>query len=85
MRPLSTVKEGDTVRRLLSAAKIPMDLRVTKIHEGLIFCGSWTFDLATGIEEDPELGFGVAQGITGSWLQGVLEASDLSAEDLRRS
>lgn len=58
---------GDTVLRLLAGA-IPMQLRVTSVDERLIHCGSRTFDRETGLEEDPELGWGVAFGVTGSFL-----------------
>ena len=67
-------KKGDTVHRLL-AGVVPMDLTVDHISERLIHTkGGWTFDRATGIEEDPELGFGVAFGATGSWLTGYTPA-----------
>jgi hypothetical protein len=64
------VKEGDTVVRMLGGT-IPMELKVTKIHEGLIHCGSWTFDQETGVEEDAHLGWGRGFGVTGSFLTEV--------------
>lgn len=64
--------EGQKVMRLL-AGTIPMPLTVTSVHEGLVSCGPWTFDDETGTEEDPELGFGVAFGITGSFIQETTE------------
>lgn len=75
------VKEGDTVKRLL-AEQLPMELKVCKVTEKLIYCGPWepeqcwTFDRETGIEEDPDLGWGVKAGVTGSrlvheWPEGI--------------
>lgn len=61
------VRTGDVVRRML-AGTIPMDLRVSSVDERLIHCGTWTFDRETGVEEDPELGWGVAFGVSGSFL-----------------
>lgn len=64
------VQVGDTVHRLL-AGVVRMDLKVTTVTDDLILCGDdggWTFDRATGIEEDHELGWGVSFGITGSYL-----------------
>lgn len=31
----------------------------------------WTFDRRTGAEEDPELGWGVSFGVTGSYIKAV--------------
>lgn len=73
------VKEGDTVHRLL-AETVHMRLKVTKVDEKLIYCGTsespvtldptqgWTFDRKTGVEVDEELGWGPQYGITGSRL-----------------
>jgi hypothetical protein len=62
------VQPGDTVLRLL-AGTIPMHLRVESVDDRLIHCsGGWTFDRQTGVEEDPELGWGVSFGVTGSFL-----------------
>jgi hypothetical protein len=79
------VKRGDRVRRML-ADSIPMDLYVLKVDERLIYTsvsdaidpdrnsGSvWTFDRATGIEEDEDLGWGIMQGISGSRLVQILK------------
>ncbi len=60
--------EGQKVVRLL-AGTIPMPMIVTKVHEGLVWCGPWSFDDETGIEEDAELGWGVGSGITGSYIR----------------
>lgn len=70
---MSRFQEGQKVMRYLSAAKIPMPLKVTKVHEGLVICGPWTFDDETGVEEDAELGWGRDAGITGSWIEEVGE------------
>lgn len=74
------VKRGDIVRRQLGGV-VPMDLYVVKVDEKLIYAAVteaidpekqpgevWTFDRATGLEEDEELGWGIAQGHTGSAL-----------------
>lgn len=58
---------GDTVTRML-AGTIPMELTVTEVDDTLIHCGPWTFDRATGVEEDSDLNWGVAYGVTGSFL-----------------
>lgn len=70
---MSRFQEGQKVMRYLSSARIPMPMTVTKVYEGLVFCGSWTFDDETGIEEDPELGWGRATGITGSCIEELPE------------
>lgn len=68
MTDFSYLEPGDEVTRLL-AGVIPMQMTVEKVDDGLIhMVGGWTFDQKTGIEEDPDLGFGVAYGITGSYL-----------------
>ena len=68
------VKVGDIVLRML-AGEVPMKLRVTKVDELLIHCAAldapvdgWTFDRATGVEEDEDLRWGVRFGRTGSYL-----------------
>jgi len=61
------VKIGDTVTRML-AGTIPMKLKVTEVTDTLIVCGSWSFDRATGVEEDADLEWGVQFGKTGSYL-----------------
>ena len=93
MKDLSELKVGDRVRRLLSET-VPMDLYVVKIDEKLIYCARtpgesdpgwiWTFDTTYGIEEDPDLGWGVESGITGSRLIGALEDGDEPARDRLR-
>jgi hypothetical protein len=85
MRDLAEIKEGDRVRRLLSET-VPMDLFVVGIDEQLIHCSIhpdaadpgwiWTFDRTYGVEEDPDLGWGVQSGISGSRLIGILEEGD---------
>jgi len=62
------IQPGDTVRRML-AGTIPMDLVVDAVDERLIHCrGGWMFDRETGVEEDPEIGWGLAFGVSGSFL-----------------
>lgn len=70
---MSRFQEGQKIIRYLSSARIPMPLTVTKVHEGLVMCGPWTFDDETGVEEDAELGWGAAAGITGSWIEEATE------------
>lgn len=67
------LKVGDEVTRML-AGTIPMPLRVTAVDQHLIHCGPWTFDRATGVEEDSDLNWGVKYGVTGSYL--VSDAKD---------
>jgi hypothetical protein len=61
------LKVGDTVTRML-AGVVPMTLKVTKVEDGLIHCGNWTFDPETGAEIDHELNSGPQYGITISFL-----------------
>ena len=46
-----------------------MPLKVTEVTDTLVICGWWTFDRETGVEEDPELGWGRSFGVTGSFLK----------------
>ncbi len=81
VRDFSHVVVGDIVVRML-AGVIPCWLRVTEVTDTLIRGGGpngWTFDRKTGIEEDPDLGWGVASGITGSFLTEVNPAEDPNA------
>lgn len=67
--PWRSVSIGDIVVRMLAGA--PMPLTVTAADDERIYCGGsggWTFDRATGVEVDDELGWGPAYGITGSFL-----------------
>ncbi len=50
------------------AGKIPMDLKITEVTDGLVICGDWTFDRITGAEIDEYLGWGPPPLITGSVL-----------------
>lgn len=69
METFRDLKPGDTITRLISSAKIPMIMTVESVDEDLIHMkGGWTFDRATGVEEDHDLGWGVRFGITGSFL-----------------
>lgn len=68
MNKFKNIKVGDSVTRMIDG-QVFMKLNVTKIDDKLIYCGDWTFDLNTGVEEDPELGWGVSFGVTGSYLE----------------
>lgn len=79
------VKRGDRVVRLLAETS-PQQLYVVKVDERLIYAALsdsvdpddgtgapvWTFDRATGVEEDDDLQWGMRYGITGSRLIEVL-------------
>lgn len=68
MADFSHLKIGDTVTRML-AGKLPQKMVVAEVNESLITCGGgWTFDRATGVEEDEYLQWGVKFGRTGSYL-----------------
>ena len=71
------VKEGDVVRRML-AGVVPHDLIVSKVENGIIECGAWTFDQATGAEIDEDLNFGPPPKMTGSLLTEILEKKNES-------
>lgn len=75
------VRAGDIVTRML-AGTIPMNLRVAKVDDTLIYCGgesAWTFDRKTGIEVDHDLGWGPQYGVTGSYLVSVESAAPREA------
>lgn len=58
------------------AGVIPMDMRVERIDDGVIYMvGGWTFDAATGAEIDDDLGWGPDKGVTGSHLVAGTERS----------
>ena len=61
------VKPGDIVTRLFYGVR--QQLTVSHVSERIIHTtGGWEFDRSTGIEHDPELGFGVDFGISISQL-----------------
>ncbi|OAI41263.1 hypothetical protein AYO40_03520 [Planctomycetaceae bacterium SCGC AG-212-D15] len=64
---LDHIKPGDIVLRAVGES-VMMAMKVTGITEDLIICGSWKFDRETGMEEDEDLGWGVAHGRTGTKL-----------------
>ena len=67
------VEVGEEVVRYL-AGKIAMRLKVTEVTEDLITCaGGWTFDPATGVEIDEDLGWGPRYGVTGSFIEKAKE------------
>lgn len=60
------LKVGDTVTRML-AGRIAHELVVTALSDTEIECGDYTFNRATGLETDADLGWdGVTR--TGSYL-----------------
>lgn len=68
MATFTDVGPGDQITRML-AGTIEMTLVVERVDDKLIYAkGGWMFDRQTGVEEDPDLGWGVASGVTGSFL-----------------
>lgn len=63
----ANVKIGDVLTREI-ANIIRVDVKVTGVTDQHVICGEWIFDKETGMEEDPEIGWGKAFGITGSLL-----------------
>jgi phage baseplate assembly protein gpV len=72
------LKSGDRVLRIIGG-KIPMNMLVRKIENGLIYCEAvdspgwkddelWTFEEGTWVEYDPDLKWGSKYGATGSYL-----------------
>lgn len=71
------IKVGDTVTRNFYG--LLQRMKVTEVTPHLIVAGlGWMFDRETGVEEDPDLGFGVAFGVTCSNL--VQTAGDIDAQ-----
>ena len=65
-RTFRSLQPGDRVTRV--AAGKPMGVfTVSAVDEALVHCGPWSFDRVTGIEVDPELGWGPG-GLIGTWL-----------------
>jgi len=65
-RTFRHLQVGDLVARV--AAGLPIGTyEVTAVDDLLVHCGPWAFDRLTGIEVDPELGFGPG-GLIGTWL-----------------
>lgn len=71
------LRVGDRVTRVLGGA--PMVMEIVDVCEDVVVCaavredgslfrGDWTFCRDTGAEEDEELGWGRAHGVTGSFL-----------------
>jgi hypothetical protein len=46
------MKVGDKVVQMIAGLELT-ELVITKIEDGIIHCGAWTFDEATGAEIDP--------------------------------
>ncbi|MES2729972.1 MAG: hypothetical protein V4621_07780 [Pseudomonadota bacterium] len=57
LKTLNDLAVGDVVTRYVSAAKIPMCLKVSAIDDNLIHCGPWKFNKSNGAEVDLELGW----------------------------
>lgn len=79
------VKPGDRVFRSMIGNISVGWLTVVKVDDELIYAGipgtammqpeeAWTFDRLSGIEEDPEIGFGTATGLIATWLTEVKSA-----------
>lgn len=73
MSDFTHVKPGNTVKRML-AGTVPVLLRVAKVDEQFIYCGTddchWKFDRKHGYEVDEELGWGVPRPDGGSMVTG---------------
>ncbi len=67
MADFNNVKPGDNVIRML-AGTIPMPLKVTKVENGIIHCGPYTFNADNGGEIDEDLGWDPPRTPTGSIL-----------------
>lgn len=82
-RDLRHLKVGDRVERWMGSgdqAQMWMLMEVVDVREKVVECAAvephgalrrfgWTFDRATGAEEDEDLQWGVAHGRTGSYLR----------------
>jgi hypothetical protein len=64
----SDIDPGEWVTRVL-AGSIRMRLVVTEVLGPMLVCGDWMFDRRTGMEVDPELGWGPETGVSGSFLE----------------
>ena len=65
-RTFRSLQVGDRVTRVVAGQ--PMgEFTVSSVDERLLHCGAWAFDRITGIELDPELGWG-PDGLVGTWL-----------------
>ncbi len=51
---LKTIKVGDVIERMLAFA-VPMYLTVSKVENGIIETGPWTFSVETGLEIDEDI------------------------------
>ncbi len=63
----SQLKVGDPVIRMM-AGTLPMDLKVSKVSDTIIYCGPWEFDKTTGGEIDSYFGWD-GKTVTGSFLR----------------
>lgn len=69
-------KVGDKVERVI-AGRLFMMMTVTKVEGDTVWCGDWEFDAKSGMEVDPDLGWGPAYNVTGS----IIRRKDHGRED----
>ena len=74
LKELLNVHVNDIVIRNL--ADLEMKFRVTDVTDNQIICGDWTFDRKTGLEEDPDLEWGVTFGKSGSYIRAAQEPNN---------
>lgn len=72
---------GDIASRVFPGITA-MQLRVTKVENGVIHCGPWEFDEATGAEIDEFLGWGPPPQMTGSYLN-LIEPKESFPPDVK--
>lgn len=65
--PFDYLKPGDIVHRYMYG--LVHTVTVESVDDELVHAvGGWTFDVQTGLEEDPEIGIGKTTGIFSTWL-----------------
>jgi hypothetical protein len=74
-RTFRYLRTGDQVTRFAAGQRMG-ELKVTLVEEHVVRCGPWTFDRITGIEIDPELGWGPG-GLVGTWLVHAADEEDV--------
>ncbi len=67
MQRLEDLRPGDRVLRSIADGPATA-MTITAIEQGVVSCGPWRFDAATGAEIDDELGWGPPPGTTGSYI-----------------
>jgi len=67
------IEPGTKLTRYISSERIPMEMTVEKVEDGIIYCkGGWTFDAVCGFEIDEDLNWGVQPDgkiVTGSIVE----------------